>query len=94
MRVVTHPRVFAAPSGPRIALAFVQYLRNRPNAVVIRPGPRHWELFADLVQGLELKGNMVPDAYFAALAIESGCEWVSLDRDFAKFPELNWTMPP
>lgn len=26
-------------------------------------------------------GNLVADAYLAAMAIESGCEWVSTDGD-------------
>jgi predicted nucleic acid-binding protein len=38
-----------------------------------------------------LKGNLVPDAVHAAVAIESGCEWVTADTDFARFtPSLRW----
>ena len=29
----------------------------------------------------------------AALAIEWGCEWVTMDRDFARFPGLKWSVP-
>jgi predicted nucleic acid-binding protein len=38
-----------------------------------------------------VRGNLVPDAWFAALAIESGCgcEWVTLDRDYIRFAGLN-----
>jgi hypothetical protein len=36
----------------------------------------------------------VADAYLAALAIEHGCQWISFDRDFARFPGLNWSKPP
>jgi hypothetical protein len=35
----------------------------------------------------------VPDAYLAALAIESGCEWINTDRDFSRFPDLRWRVP-
>jgi hypothetical protein len=35
----------------------------------------------------------VPDAYFAALAIESGCDWITTDRDFARFKGLRWRHP-
>jgi hypothetical protein len=42
---------------------------------------------------VEAKGNLVPDAYLAALAIEHGCEWISADRDFARFPGLRWRHP-
>ena len=39
------------------------------------------------------KGNLVPDAYLAALAIESGCEGTTTDRDYARFPGLRWRHP-
>ena len=39
------------------------------------------------------KGNLVPDAYLAALAIEAGCEWITTDRDFSRFPGLRWRSP-
>jgi len=36
---------------------------------------------------------MVADAYLAALAIGSGSEWVTTDRDYARFPGLRWRHP-
>lgn len=93
LRVVTHPRVFDPPSPLAPALEFAQQLRDRPNCVLLEPGPRHWELFTDLCMRSGAKGNLVPDAFFAALAIESGSEWVSTDRDFARFPGLSWRNP-
>ena len=39
------------------------------------------------------RGNLVPDAYLAALAIESGSEWITTDRDFSRFPGLRWRHP-
>ena len=35
-------------------------------------------------------GNLVPDAWFAAMAVESGCEWITTDRDYARFKGLRW----
>ena len=37
-------------------------------------------------------GADITDTWFAALAIEWGCEWVTFDRDFLKFPELKCTI--
>jgi len=34
-----------------------------------------------------------PDAAHAAVAIEHGALWVTLDRDFARFPGLRWAPP-
>ena len=88
LRVVTHPKVFTVPSSMKKALTFAQELRDQPNCTIISPGPRHWEIFAKLCRTADIKGNLVPDAFLAALAIESGSEWVTADRDYHRFPDL------
>ena len=93
VRVVTHPRIFATPSSPETAFAFVDALRGAPGAVAIEPGSRHWSLFERLCLDAGAKGNLVTDAYVAALAIESGCELITTDRDFARFSGLRWRHP-
>lgn len=93
LRIVTNPRVFATPTPTDLALAAADTVRERPNAVSISPGPRHWSIFAGLCRSAGAKGNLVPDAYLAALAIESGSEWVTTDRDYARFPGLRWRHP-
>ena len=40
-----------------------------------------------------LESVIIQDAWFAALAIESGCEWITTDRDYARFPGLIWRAP-
>lgn len=58
---------------------------------MIRPGPRHWAIFRGLCESGSFKGKLVADAVHAAVAIESGCEWVTADTDFARFaPPLRW----
>ena len=93
MRVVTHPRVFDPPSEMAVALLFASQVRNQPNCVPITPGSRHWNIFAHLCETAGVRGNLVPDAYLAALAIESGSEWITTDRDFSRFPGLKWRHP-
>jgi uncharacterized protein len=93
LRVATHPRVFDPPAPLGEAMAFAQAYRSSDAAVVIAPGPRHWPIFSSLCRAARAKGNLVPDAYLAALAIEHGCEWISADRDFARFPGLRWRHP-
>ena len=93
VRVATHPKVFKTPSSIADAIAFANQLRDQPNCVLVIPGPRHWDIFARLCLDSGAKGNLVPDAYLAALAIESGCEWVSSDRDFSRFKGLRWRHP-
>ena len=93
LRVVTHPAVFNPPSPIDDALAFVEDVRDQPNCVVLAPGARHWEIFARLCQRSGVRGNLVSDAYLAALAIESGSEWITMDGDYARFPGLRWRRP-
>ena len=93
LRVVTHPRVFSPPSTMEQALAFVHDVRDQQNCIIVQPGPRHWGIFERLCREARIKGNLVPDAYLAALAIESGSEWITTDRDFSRFPQLVWRHP-
>ncbi len=93
VRIVTNRRVFSAPTPLDDALRFVEILRQRPNFVAVRPGQRHWSIFVDLCLAARAVGNLVPDAYLAALAIEWGAEWVTTDGDFARFQGLRWRHP-
>jgi len=93
LRVVTHPKVFDPPSPLPVALQFAEEVRSQPNCVSIQPGFRHWAIFVELCRQSDARGNLVPDAYLAALAIESGSTWVSTDRDYARFPGLKWRPP-
>jgi toxin-antitoxin system PIN domain toxin len=93
VRIVTHPKIFEPPSTVDQALGFAARLLDRPNCVVVRPGLRHWQIFVRLCQEIGARGNLVPDAFLAALAIEQGCELISADRDFARFEGLRWRHP-
>lgn len=93
LRVVTNPRVFPKASPLETALTFCEQIRGQENAVMIAPGGRHWDIFRRLCRDSGAKGNLIADAYLAALAIESGCEWITTDRDYARFPGLRWQPP-
>lgn len=93
LRILTHPKVFSPPTPLELALSFVDSLRNHPNVVLIAPGKKHWGIFSMLCQSADARGNLVSDAFHAALAIESGCEWITTDRDFARFQGLRWRHP-
>jgi toxin-antitoxin system PIN domain toxin len=93
LRIVTHPRVFSPPAPIEKALEFAETVRGEPNAVRLTPGDRHWEIFSRLCRAAGARGNLVPDAYLAALAIENGSELITTDRGFARFPGLRWRHP-
>jgi toxin-antitoxin system PIN domain toxin len=93
VRISTHPRIYAKPSRTADAFEFARVLLEQPNCTVVTPGSRHWSLFQRLCVRAAASGNLVQDAWFAALAIESGCEWITTDRDFARFEGLRWRAP-
>ena len=91
LRLVTSPRILSPPSTQEQALRFIDALLSLPSCNLMRPGPQHWSIFRELCGSMRLKGPLIADAVHAALAIESGCEWVSADTDFARFaPRLRW----
>jgi hypothetical protein len=93
VRILTDHRIYARPETVETALAYTEFLKSQPHCVLIHAGARHWQIFARLCVEADVRGRMVSDAYFAALAIEHGCEWVSADKDFARFPGLRWRPP-
>ena len=90
LRVLTHPRAFHPPTPTEAAIDFVDALRGQSSSTALRPGSGHWRIFRGMCATLRLTGNRIPDAWYAALAIEHGCEWVTLDRGFSAYPGLRW----
>jgi len=93
VRITTNPRIFQEPSSIEEAFAFCDNLLGQPHCDIVRPGERHWSIFARLCRDTATRGARVADAWFAALAIEHGCTWITYDRDFARFPGLEWRLP-
>jgi toxin-antitoxin system PIN domain toxin len=93
VRIATHPRIYAHPDRLEDVLHFANVLLEHPHCQVIEPGPRHWGIFASRCRAAGARGNLVQDAWLAALAIESGCEWITMDRDYARFEGLSWRAP-
>jgi toxin-antitoxin system PIN domain toxin len=93
IRVCTHPRVFAMPSDLAEVADYTNALIDQPNVTLVQPGERHWRLFQQICRDSHATGNLVPDAWNAALAIEAGCEWITTDRDYARFAGLKWRTP-
>lgn len=93
LRVATHPRILNRPLGTDAALDLLDGLRAAPAVVPLEPGRRHWTVFTDLCRAVSARGNAVPGAYLAALAIEHGCTWYTADRGFARYPGLRTGHP-
>lgn len=93
IRISTHRAVYIRPSTLAEALAFCNAMLRPAHCAVVQPGSRHWDIFTTLCDRARAVGNLVQDAWFAALAMESGCEWITTDRDYARFPGLRWREP-
>lgn len=93
LRIVTHPKVFVDPTPIGEALDFARLVREAPAALPLAPGARHWRIFEDLCRTARARGNSVPDAWLAALAIEHRATWITADRGFSRFPDLRWSHP-
>ena len=93
IRISTHRFIYVHPSSLAESLAFCEALIEPSNCTIVQPGPRHWDIFNGLCRKARASGNLVQDAWFAALAVESGCEWITTDRDYARFPGLRWREP-
>src|SRR5579863_3380650 len=93
VRITTNGRSFRQPSTHDEVFAFCAELTGQPNCQLIEPGERHWSIFRRLCVEANITGPRISDAWYAALAIEHGCEWITMDRDFARFPGLKWARP-
>jgi toxin-antitoxin system PIN domain toxin len=89
VRLATNPRVFVHPDAAASVIGFLDVMFEPP-AQLVRAGPTHWPRFAELCRELQLRGNLVPDAYLAALALEQSARLVTFDRGFGRYPGLRW----
>ena len=88
LRLVTHHKIFKTPVPLAEAITFIDAIRQSENCLIIAPSLNHWGIFIELCHAIQATGNDIPDAYLAALAIESDCTWVTADKGFLRFPRL------
>jgi toxin-antitoxin system PIN domain toxin len=93
LRISTNPRAFRRPFSVEEATRIVSEWLGRPNAVILEPGLRHWEILSGILSTAQARGDLVTDAHLASLAIEHGAVLCTDDRDFARFPGLR-TLDP
>lgn len=94
LRIVTNPRIVATPAPAALALEFVSRLTTARRAYWLPCGPLAWTRIGALASGDRgVAGNLVPDAFLAALALTHGCRLATADRGFARFPGLDWFDP-
>lgn len=88
LRITTNNRVFEVPATLEQAVAFMAAVTGNAG---YRPDPGlfgEWTGFVDLASEARVTGNLVPDAYLAAIALGLACPIATMDRDFRRFPGL------
>ena len=93
LRVTTNHRIFEVPTPRPEAFAFIDATCAQPLHLSVGPGPRHLALLQLLSDEADASGDLVPDAVIAAVAMEHGCQVVTLDRDFARFSSVDHWRP-
>jgi uncharacterized protein len=93
LRIATHPRAFPRPLDPATAWERVTDWLASPVVWIPEPGPENPRILGQLIAAHDVRGNLVPDAMLAALAIEHGLTLHSTDTDFARFNDLRWEDP-
>lgn len=93
LRISTHPRIFRQPLTAREAWEMVDQWLAAPICWVPEATERTAAILGGLVTDLDVTGNLITDAQLAALAIEHGLAVVSVDSDFARFPNVRWINP-
>jgi uncharacterized protein len=93
LRIATHPSVFPRPLSVAQALAVLEVWCRAPNVVHPEPGRGFATTFARSVVSGSAPGNLVNDAYLAALATEHGAPVATFDRDLRRFPGIATVIP-
>jgi len=94
IRLATHPRVFDPPVDPATARRFVTDLRTAPRARPLHANDAVYATFDELLAGdVRAVGNLVPDAWLAAVTIAHGGRLATADRGMARWPGLDMFQP-
>lgn len=93
VRLLTHRKVFADPQLPADVFAALAVLTASPEHVRLGVNERVWRQFDDVCRRFDVSGDLVPDAFLAALAIAYGGAVASFDRDFRRFEGLDLVRP-
>ncbi len=93
LRLVTNARIFAAPSRPEEAWAFIDVLESREGVVWAEIDPMTYGIFKHFCLISKATGNDVPDALLASIAIRHDATLVTTDRGFERYEGLECRIP-
>lgn len=94
IRIVTNPRIVEPVATSQQAMTFVDALLESPRSPFSHSSAQIWERVGSMIrEDPQIKANLVPDAYLAAVALTHGARIATRDRGFGRFPGLRWFDP-
>jgi toxin-antitoxin system PIN domain toxin len=93
LRLTTKPGLFERPLSIDQAWELVDGWREHPNVRVVQETEEHARLWSELLRGAGSGGDLTTDAWIAAIAIAHGAAVLTLDADFARFPNVRRESP-
>ncbi len=93
-RIATHSSIFTNPLSPAQAWKNIRSLLALPRARVVTEMDGFAEDYAACTRGLNIRGNLVPDAHIATILRQHGVtRMYTADSDFRKFDFLEVVNP-
>lgn len=93
IRISTHHAIFERPLTTEQAIMAVQSWLDQPAVLVPSPDGSQTQRMLSLLTATGSGGNLVNDAYLAALALQYGATVVTFDPDFNRFPGVRVQTP-
>lgn len=93
LRIVTNRRIFLTPLSISQAISIVESWLEQENTHLISLEKKNWPLFSHMLIEGNAAGDLVMDAHLAAMAASCGATVASTDRDFTRFPGIQFTNP-
>lgn len=93
IRIGTNKELTPQALSQKDALERVNDWLVQPCVRILEPTVLHWEVLQKMLRAGGANPKLTGDAHLAALAVEHDCEICTADRDFAKFPGVQWKNP-
>lgn len=93
LRISTTPRSSGYRLSIEQALELVDSWLAIPHVTLLLPERGYWSVLKRMLLQGKAAGRLVTDAQIAAITAEYGGTLYTDDRDFARFPGLNWINP-
>lgn len=87
LRISTNKRIFSKPSSIADATDRLDELFMSPMVEFVGPTEKHWSIYSTILREMNITGDVVVDAYIAAMAVEHGAAVASADKDFRRFSD-------